>query len=179
MDEKGSAARRKSSFPEIAPINLPDKLFHRGRSPRRPCPPGQAGRKEGNGGERKEGTEEGRRRRARRWAAVGGHIAQPTDRRWPQAQKRTRGLDAHTGLTAACSARVRPDGRIYHCGILDTRSRSPFEGKSHSAIRSLFTIFCGTSGIVYRDRLKCLYVVARSLILLLLNCSAWPCLGLA
>ena len=30
---------------------------------------------------------------------------------------------------------------------------------------------------VYRDRLKCLYVVARSLILLLLTCSAWPCLG--
>ena len=29
----------------------------------------------------------------------------------------------------------------------------------------------------YRDRLKGLYVVARSLILLLLTCSAWPCLG--
>ena len=30
---------------------------------------------------------------------------------------------------------------------------------------------------VYRDRLKGLYVVARSLFLLLLSCSAWPCLG--
>ena len=29
----------------------------------------------------------------------------------------------------------------------------------------------------YRDRQKCLYVVARSLFLLLLTCSAWPCLG--
>ena len=29
----------------------------------------------------------------------------------------------------------------------------------------------------YRDRLKCWYVVARSLFLLLLTCSAWPCLG--
>ena len=30
---------------------------------------------------------------------------------------------------------------------------------------------------VYRDRLKGLYVVVRSLFLLLLNCSARPCLG--
>ena len=30
---------------------------------------------------------------------------------------------------------------------------------------------------MYRDRLKCLYVVARSLLLLLLTCSAWLCLG--
>ena len=30
---------------------------------------------------------------------------------------------------------------------------------------------------LYRDRLKGLYVVARSLLLLLLTCSAWPCLG--
>ena len=30
---------------------------------------------------------------------------------------------------------------------------------------------------LYRDRLKCLYVVARSLFLLLLACSAQPCLG--
>ena len=30
---------------------------------------------------------------------------------------------------------------------------------------------------VYRDRLKGLYVVARSLFLLLLTCSACPCLG--
>ena len=29
----------------------------------------------------------------------------------------------------------------------------------------------------YRDRLKCLYVVARNLFLLLLSCSARPCLG--
>ena len=30
---------------------------------------------------------------------------------------------------------------------------------------------------IYRDRLKGLYVVGRSLFLLLLHCSAWPCLG--
>ena len=29
----------------------------------------------------------------------------------------------------------------------------------------------------YRDRLKCLYVVAGNLFLLLLTCSAWLCLG--
>ena len=29
----------------------------------------------------------------------------------------------------------------------------------------------------YRDQLKCLYVVARSLLLLLLTCSAWLWLG--
>ena len=29
----------------------------------------------------------------------------------------------------------------------------------------------------YRDRLKDLYVVVISLFLLLLTCSAWPCLG--
>ena len=33
------------------------------------------------------------------------------------------------------------------------------------------------SRVQYRDRLKGLYVVARSLLLLLLTCSAWPCLG--
>ena len=33
--------------------------------------------------------------------------------------------------------------------------------------------------ILYRDRLKGLYMVARNFFLLLLNCSAWPCLGFA
>ena len=33
--------------------------------------------------------------------------------------------------------------------------------------------------MVYRDRLKGLYVVARNFFLLLLNCSAWPCLAVA
>ena len=32
-------------------------------------------------------------------------------------------------------------------------------------------------GGVYRAPGKCLYVVARNFFLLLLNCSAWPCLG--
>ena len=32
-------------------------------------------------------------------------------------------------------------------------------------------------GHVHRDRLKCLYVVARNLYLFLLTCSARPCLG--
>ena len=31
--------------------------------------------------------------------------------------------------------------------------------------------------VMYRDRLKCLYMVARSLLLLLLTCSAWLWLG--
>ena len=31
----------------------------------------------------------------------------------------------------------------------------------------------------YRDRLKGLYVVARNFFMLLLNCSAWPCLAVA
>ena len=31
--------------------------------------------------------------------------------------------------------------------------------------------------VFYRDRLKGLYVVARNFFLLLLNFSAWPCLG--
>ena len=35
----------------------------------------------------------------------------------------------------------------------------------------------GVGAKVYRDRLKGLYVVARSLFLLYLTCSAWPCLG--
>ena len=30
---------------------------------------------------------------------------------------------------------------------------------------------------MYRDQLNGLYVVVRSLFLLLLTCSAWPCLG--
>ena len=32
---------------------------------------------------------------------------------------------------------------------------------------------CRVEQWLYRDRLKCLYVVARSLFLLLLTCSAW------
>ena len=32
---------------------------------------------------------------------------------------------------------------------------------------------------LYRAPVKCLYVVARSFFLLLLNCSAWPCLAVA
>ena len=32
---------------------------------------------------------------------------------------------------------------------------------------------------IYRARNKGLYVVARNFFLLLLNCSAWPCLGVA
>ena len=35
-----------------------------------------------------------------------------------------------------------------------------------------------TQTCVYRDRLKCLYVVARNFFLLLLTCFAWPCLAL-
>ena len=31
--------------------------------------------------------------------------------------------------------------------------------------------------VKYRDRLKGLYVVAKNVFLLLLNCSTWPCLG--
>ena len=38
-------------------------------------------------------------------------------------------------------------------------------------------LFCLTSKMLYRDRLKRWYVVARSLFLLLITCSAWPCLG--
>ena len=33
--------------------------------------------------------------------------------------------------------------------------------------------------MMYRDRLKGWYVVARNFFLLLLNCSAWPCLAVA
>ena len=35
----------------------------------------------------------------------------------------------------------------------------------------------GVDCLMYRDRLKGLYMVARSLFMLLLTCSAWPCLG--
>ena len=46
-----------------------------------------------------------------------------------------------------------------------------------SAVRGASAIRCSHDDNVYRDRLKGLYVVARSLLLLLLSCSAWPCLG--
>ena len=75
MDEKGSAARRKSSFPEIAPINLPDKLFS-SRSLSPPAMPARSGRKEGRkemeGKGRKEPRkgEGGGRGGGRRWASI-------------------------------------------------------------------------------------------------------------
>ena len=40
-----------------------------------------------------------------------------------------------------------------------------------------WTVHNVTASGVYKDRLKGLYVVARSLLLLLLTCSAWPWLG--
>ena len=48
---------------------------------------------------------------------------------------------------------------------------------SRHDISSLDTEYFFPRCIVYRDRLKGLKVVARSLFLLLLTCSAWPCLG--
>ena len=50
----------------------------------------------------------------------------------------------------------------------------------HSAYSDTFSSYrrCHCNrGRLYRDSQKDLYVVARALLLLLLNCSAWPCLG--
>ena len=57
--------------------------------------------------------------------------------------------------------------------------------KSTSGLRSTSLILYhtvvpasgGEAAGMYRDRLKGLYVVARNFFMLLLNCSAWPCLG--
>ena len=54
------------------------------------------------------------------------------------------------------------------------QQHSSHEEASHRVAKLDFTTEMQS---IYRDRLKCLYVVARSLILLLLTCSAWLWLG--
>ena len=76
---------------------------------------------------------------------------------------------------ARCTRRREQKATSNGAGIVCTNCGAEF---LMGAIKSQASEVLGTR-VMYRDRLKGLYVVARNFFLLLLNCSDCPCLALA